>query len=186
LTVQIGVVLIIGVPTVAVTLPFLPGYGGPAFLGMLLLLLGIAFWRSARNLQGHIRAGATMIVEALAMTMEHPAATGDIIGEVTRLLPGIGELTQVVVGLDDAATGQTLAELNLRGLSGASVVGLCRGDERVVLPAAHEQLQAGDILALTGTQEAIAAATAVIQGTGSRDRQRYQDATERKGRHRSP
>jgi CPA2 family monovalent cation:H+ antiporter-2 len=186
LSVQIGVVLIVGVPTVAVTLPFVPGYGGPAFLALLLLLLGIAFWRSARNLQGHIRAGANMIVEALAMTVEHPAASGTILEEVRGLLPGIGELTEVIVGLDDAATGQTLAELNLRGLTGASVVGLCRGEQRVVLPAAHEQLQAGDVLALTGTQDAIAAATAVIQGTESEARQRYQDATVRKGRHRSP
>ena len=186
LSVQIGVVLIVGVPTVAVTLPFLPGYGGPVFLATLLVLLGIAFWRSARNLQGHIRAGANMIVEALAMTMEHPAATGDIIEEVRTLLPGIGELTQVVVGLDDAATGQTLADLNLRGLTGASVVGLCRGEQRVILPSAHEQLQAGDVLALTGTQDAIEAAAAVIQGASSVARHKYHDATERKGRHRSP
>jgi CPA2 family monovalent cation:H+ antiporter-2 len=162
LTVQIGVVLIVGVPTVTVTLPFLPGYGGPAFLGMLLLLLGIAFWRSARNLQGHIQAGATMIVEALALTAEHPAASGSIIGDVRRLLPGIGELTQVVVSQGDPAAGRSLAELNLRGLTGASVVGLCRGEERVVLPAAQERLRAGDILALTGTQDAIAAAAAMI------------------------
>jgi monovalent cation:H+ antiporter-2, CPA2 family len=186
LTVQIGVVLIVGVPAVAVTLPFLPGYGGPVLLATLLLLLGVAFWRSARNLQGHIRAGASMIVEALAMTMEHPAATLDILDEVRRLLPGIGELTQVIVGFDDAATGQTLAELNLRGLTGASVVGLCRGAERVVLPAAHEQLQAGDILALTGTQDAIDAAIAVIHGTESSERHKYHEATVRKGRHRSP
>ena len=92
----------------------------------------------------------------------------------------------MVVGLDDAATGQTLADLNLRGLTGASVVGLCRGEQRMILPSAHEQLQAGDVLALTGTQDAIEAATAVIQGTASVARQRYHDATERKGRHRSP
>ncbi len=186
LTVQIGVVLIIGVPAVAVTLPFLPGYGVPLFVGTLLLLLGVAFWRSARNLQGHVRAGASMIVEALAMTQEHPAAALDIIDEVRRLLPGIGELTPVVVRTGDAAEGRTLAELNLRGLTGASVVGLCRGAERVVLPPAHEALQAGDTLALTGTQEAIASACEVIQGAESVARQRYQEATVRKGRHRSP
>lgn len=186
LTVQIGVVLIIGVPAVAVTLPFLPGFGVPAFVGTLLLLLGVAFWRSARNLQGHIRAGASMIVEALAMTQEHPAAALDIIEEVRQLLPGIGALTPVVIEGGDAATGRSLADLNLRGLTGASVVGLCRGAERIVLPPAHATLQAGDTLALTGTQEAIASAIEVIQGAESVARQRYHEATDRKGRHRSP
>jgi CPA2 family monovalent cation:H+ antiporter-2 len=164
LTVQIGVVLIVGIPMVAVTLPVLPPYGGPALLGTLLLLLGIAFWRSARELQGHVRAGATMIVEALAVTGEHPASSADILTDVRRLLPGIGELTQVVVGAGDAAAGRTLAQLNVRGLTGASVVALCRGQERVVLPDGHEPLRAGDVLALTGSQRAIIAATSVLQG----------------------
>jgi CPA2 family monovalent cation:H+ antiporter-2 len=105
-----------------------------------------------------------MIVEALAVTGEHPAAPQGIMREVRALLPGIGELTQVVVGAQDAAAGQTLAALNLRGLTGASVVAICRGPERIVVPDGHELLQAGDILALTGSQQAIAAAGGVIQG----------------------
>jgi CPA2 family monovalent cation:H+ antiporter-2 len=164
LSVQIGVVLIVGIPMVAVTLPILPTYGGPALLGMLLLLLGFAFWRSARDLQGHVRAGATMIVEALAVTGEHPTSPGRILAEVRQLLPGIGELTQVVLGAGEAAVGQTLAQLNLRGLTGASVVALCRGEERLVLPEGDKELQVGDILALTGSQRAIAAATALLHG----------------------
>jgi CPA2 family monovalent cation:H+ antiporter-2 len=178
-SVQIGVVLIVGVPTVAVTLPFLPAYGGPVFLAMLLVLLGIAFWRSASSLQGHVQAGATMIVEALATTTEHPVTKGNILEDVRQLLPGIGELTQVTVNSREAADGRTLAELNLRGLTGASVVALARGDERMVLPSAHEPLQAGDVLALTGTQNAIEAAIGLLQGAESVARQRYHDATER-------
>jgi CPA2 family monovalent cation:H+ antiporter-2 len=131
---------------------------------MLLLLLGFAFWRSARDLQGHVRAGATMIVEALAVTGEHPTSPGGILAEVRQLLPGIGELTQVVLGAGEAAVGQTLAQLNLRGLTGASVVALCRGEERLVLPEGDKELQVGDILALTGSQRAIAAATALLHG----------------------
>jgi len=179
LTVQIGVVLIVGMPMVAVTLPFLPGYGGPAFLAALLALLGIAFWRSARNLQGHIQAGALMIVEALGSPGGRRGPGAPMLDEVRRVLPGIGRLTEVTVGVDFAASGKTLSELNLRGLTGASVVGLCRGAERIVLPSAREQLRAGDILAVTGNQRAVAAATALLQGAGSVARQRYHDATER-------
>jgi len=164
LSVQIGVVLIVGIPAIAVTLPFLPGFALPAFLGTLLLLLGIAFWRSARNLEGHVRAGAGLIVEAIAKTQEHPTAALGILEEMRRLLPGIGELTPLAVGAGAGAAGRSLAELNLRGLTGASVVGIYRGAESVVLPQADERLQAGDTLALTGTQEAIAEAIRVIQG----------------------
>lgn len=46
----------------------IPVTGG--LLVALLLFLGIAFWRSARNLQGHSRAGAEAIVSALARQME--------------------------------------------------------------------------------------------------------------------
>jgi CPA2 family monovalent cation:H+ antiporter-2 len=164
LSVQIGVVLIVGIPMVAVTLPVMPTYGGPALLGMLLLMLGFAFWRSTRDLQGHVRAGATMIVEALAVTREHPVPGSGIMAEVRELLPGIGELTQVVVGSADAAAGRSLAELNLRGLTGASVVALCRGEERLVLPEGNKHLQVGDVLALTGSQRAITAARTVLRG----------------------
>jgi CPA2 family monovalent cation:H+ antiporter-2 len=178
-TVQIGVVLIVGMPMVAVTLPFLPGYGGPAFLAALLALLGIAFWRSARNLQGHIQAGALMIVEALGASSARQGPGAPMLEEVRRVLPGIGRLTEVTVGKDFAAAGKTLSELNLRGLTGASVVGLCRGNQRIVLPSAREQLRAGDILAITGNQRAIASATALLHDAESVARQRYHDATER-------
>ncbi len=164
LTVQIGVVLIVGIPMTAATLPVLPTYGGPALLGALLLLLGIAFWRSARDLQGHVQAGATMIVEALAVTREQAVPGRGIMAEVRQLLPGIGELTQLTIASGDAAAGQTLAQLNLRGLTGASVVALCRGEERMVLPERDEVLQVGDVLALTGSQRAITAAASVLQG----------------------
>jgi len=178
-TIQIGIVLIVGAPLVAVTLPFLPAYGGPAFLGMLLLLLGLAFWRSARDLQGHVRAGATMIVEALAR--QNRPSTGDegMLSEVRKILPGIGDLAQVTIGAGSPGSGQSLAELNLRGLTGASVVGLRRGEERMVFPSAREHLRDGDVLALTGTHEAIAAATDLLQGGDSSERHKYQDATVR-------
>lgn len=164
LSVQIGVVLIIGVPMVAATLPVLPAYGGPVLLGTLLLLLGISFWRSARNLQGHIQAGATMIVEALAVTAEHPAAPRGVMHEVRQLLPGIGTLTQVEVRGTHPCAGRTLTDLNLRGLTGASVVAICRGEERIVVPDGHERIESGDILALTGSARAIRAATELLQG----------------------
>src|SRR5580765_684606 len=58
LTMQIAVVLLVGAPLVAITQPFLPAFGGILVLAGVLALLGIGFYRSASELQGHLKAGA--------------------------------------------------------------------------------------------------------------------------------
>src|SRR3989454_963527 len=65
-TLQLASVLLVGAPLIALTQPFLPGAPGAAALAVLLAVLGVGFWRSATNLQGHVRAGAQMIVDTLA------------------------------------------------------------------------------------------------------------------------
>ena len=55
-------VLAAGMPVVALTRPFLPSFfGGTAALVMLLVMLTVAFWRSAASLEGHARAGAEVV-----------------------------------------------------------------------------------------------------------------------------
>ena len=49
------------------------------------------------------------------------------------------------------AVGKTLAELNLRGLTGATVLAIRRGEEAVLVPSGHERLMVGDVLAVAGT-----------------------------------
>ena len=60
------------------------------------------------------------------------------------------------------AVGRTLAELDLRGLTGATVLAIQRGDSGRSFPSGHEVLRAGDVLALAGTEEAIEAARALL------------------------
>lgn len=60
------------------------------------------------------------------------------------------------------AGGQTLAELNLRSRTGATVVAICRGEETVVLPTGHERLSPNDTLAVSGSKEAIVRARALL------------------------
>ncbi len=152
-TLEIFIVLLVGVPVVALTLPFLPLYGGPAVLLGALLLFGAAFWRSARNLDGHVRATGGLVVQALARqaTGERPEA----LDQVRQFTPGLGPLTPVTLDSRSRAVGKSLAQLNVRGLTGATVVALCRGDDRIVFPEAGQVLQEGDLLALTGTEHAV-------------------------------
>jgi CPA2 family monovalent cation:H+ antiporter-2 len=124
----------------------------------------VAFWRSATNLQGHVRAGAEVIVDVLARQSQGRGseAREDNLKQVEQLLPGLGALTAVRLETSSPAVGRTLAELNLRALTGASVLAITREAGNVVAPAAGETLRAGDVLALTGTQEAIEAARTLL------------------------
>ena len=66
-----------------------------------------------------------------------------------------------------AAIGRTLAQLNLRGRTGATVLAITRSQGGVIIPNATERLQAGDVLALAGTRDAIDAARAAVHDRAS-------------------
>jgi CPA2 family monovalent cation:H+ antiporter-2 len=163
-TFQLAGVLLVGTLLLALTQPFLPGVPAAAALGLAAAVLGVGFWRSATNLQGHVRAGAEVILEALA-TPSHSRATqaeSTSLEQVHQLLPGLGALAAVRLDPGSPAVGRTLAELNLRGLTGATVLAITRHEGGIVVPSATEMLRPGDVLALAGSHEAIAAARSLL------------------------
>jgi len=169
---QLVTLLMVAIPLIAITQPFLPGYPGAAVLFIIAVLLGAALWRSALNLQGHAQAGAEMIVaalkpqvmndqvDALTKTMEH----------VATMLPGLGAPEVVRIAVNSPAVDKTLADLNIRGLTGATVLAITRSQStaeneaalQVGVPSGRQRLQVGDVLALAGTHEAIAAARLIL------------------------
>jgi CPA2 family monovalent cation:H+ antiporter-2 len=165
-TVQLGAVLILAIPVLAITQPFLPGPEQAILMLIVVAVMGVTFWRSAANLHGHARAGAQVILEALAAQARGPDRARNVpsLDAVLPLLPGLGEPVPVRLTAESAAVGRTLAELNLRGLTGATVLAILRGEEGVVVPTARERLREGDVLALAGTHEAVEAATAMLGG----------------------
>jgi len=179
---QLGAALLVLAPIVAVTQPFLPGGMGAALLGVTILTLGIAFWRSAANLQGHVRASAQAIVEALAR-QGTPAAPGgpDAMGAFRALFPGLGEPVAIRLPPESPAVGKTLATLEVRGRTGATVLAISRPDGSVVYPTATEALRAGDALAVAGSREAVDAARELLVGRlapGSRLQEPHRGAPE--------
>ena len=171
LTLQVIIVLLVGAPVVALTQPFLRGFTGPLIVLGLLGVLGVALWRSAMNLHGHVRAGAQVIVEALA-AQSHAKAPGTEhappeLEKVQQLLPGLGTPTPVLLEATSPAVGKSLAELNLRGLTGATVLAIHRGGEDVSVPTAGEVLKPGDVLALAGTHAAVEAAKGLLAPAAS-------------------
>ena len=162
-------VAVAGLPLVALTQPFLPRYTALIALGAALLVLGVLFWRSARDLQGHVRAASRVIVEALAAQSaaqdhaDHAGHPGH--GASTdSLLPGLTGWQHVVIPAGGRAVGRSLAELAVRGTTGATVLAILH-DGVGALPDAHAPLEAGDVLAISGTEDAIAAATKLLEET---------------------
>ena len=160
-TLQIGLVIAVGVPLTLLTLPFVPPFGVAGVIVAYLLILGIAFWRNAADLDRHSRAGAELVVHVLGK-QGHSGDTG-MFEVVQGMLPGLGTIVPVEVGLGSAAAGRTLGELNLRGRTGATVVALSRGEERDPAPTAVTRVEAGDLLALSGSGSAIGLAVALLR-----------------------
>jgi CPA2 family monovalent cation:H+ antiporter-2 len=168
-TLQIGILLVSGIPVVALTQPFLPGFEGMGVLLVGLALLIVPLWRSATNLQGHVRAGAQVILETLAaqsattqVTM--PAMTQQTVATTVKtLLPGLGNARAVRLISASPAVGQTLKQINLRGLTGATVIAIDRKEGDVVYPTGDEMLRDGDTLVLTGTSQAVDAARELLR-----------------------
>ena len=60
------------------------------------------------------------------------------------------------------AAERSLAELNLRGVTGATVLAILREGEQVLVPSGHEVVHEGDVLAVAGSNLAIEAARALM------------------------
>jgi len=164
-TLQLAIVILVGAPVLAITQPFVPPLQGAVIFVLLLSLLAVAFWRRATNLQGHTRAAAQIIAEALAhQTREGRDLTADRAEEALGMLAGLGSPVSIEVPPNSSAVGKTLAQINLRGLTGATVLAIKRGPDTVLVPAGREKLIAGDILALAGTKEAIEDARELLLG----------------------
>ncbi|HEY9383259.1 MAG TPA: cation:proton antiporter [Gemmatimonadales bacterium] len=164
-TLQIGMVIAVGVPLTLLTLPFVPPFGVAGVIAAYLLVLGVAFWRTATDLDRHSRAGAELVAHVLGK-QGHSGDTGTF-EVVQQMLPGLGTIVPVEVLPGSEAAGKTLGELNLRGRTGATVVALSRGNQRDPAPTAETRVQAGDLLALTGSGSAIGLAATLLLARGT-------------------
>jgi CPA2 family monovalent cation:H+ antiporter-2 len=170
-TLQLASLLLVGAPLIALIQPFVPSLPAALVLVLIVAFIGVAFWRSAANLHGHVRAGAQVVADVLASQSASPPppstpaeqpAPQDPLHAVHDLMPGLGEPVSFRLEPHSRAVGKSLAELNLRGVTGTTVLAITRAGGDVLLPSAREILRAGDILALAGTQEAIAAARELL------------------------
>ncbi len=171
-TLQIAILLAVGAPLLAITQPFMRGLPSFVVLIAAAVVLAVIFWRSASDLYGHARAGAQVIVGALARQMAEDSAPEELtrtMEHMAVLLPGLGDPIPVVLSRYSSVVGKTLKQLNIRGLTGATVLGISRPSEEgeeTLVPSGGERLRAGDVLALAGSQESVAAARKLLSPSG--------------------
>lgn len=159
-------IVIVGSALIAITQPFLPGYTAVIVLLVAITGLSIFFWRSAAGLHGHVRAASQALIEALASQAaahETGPVVEDSLTKANELFPGLGAPVRFEVPAGSAAVGRSLADLELRAATGATVLALVRDGTGIAVPDAHDPLRAGDVLAIAGTEEAITAAIALLQ-----------------------
>ncbi|MES1165114.1 MAG: cation:proton antiporter [Verrucomicrobiota bacterium] len=161
-TVQLSILLVAGLPLVAITQPLLPHVPWLAVLAVGVALLGIQLWRGAANLQGHVRASAQVILEAVASQRQARETSASATHDVKKLVPGMGDATAVRLDEGSVGTGRTLKQMNLRGRTGASVIAIEHAGGQTAYPGPEDRLRAGDTLVLTGTLDAVEAARRLL------------------------
>ncbi len=167
---ELALSLVVGLPLVAISQPFLPLSSGLVVFALVVAALGYNVWQSVTNLQGHVRAGTELIVEVLSKQSREPGqphqAEQSLI-EATTLLPGFPGMIAVRLTEESPAVGRTLGQLSLRVRAGVTIMAITREPEGAVVPSPRERLQAGDVLTLAGTHEATEMAREILlRGSG--------------------
>jgi monovalent cation:H+ antiporter-2, CPA2 family len=164
LAIEIGVSTAAFLLVLSLTQPFLTAGLSALVAATLLLLLGIAFWQSAKQLHGHMRAGASALLEILQMQRPAKSKLVDVkspveqpveLSDAEALMPGIGSLHAVQIGTHSIAVGKTLSELDIRAQTGASVLLIRRGETALLQPGGSESVCVGDDLVLSGELSAV-------------------------------
>ena len=157
-TLELAIGLAVAVPMAAAVQPFVPG----SLLVVLIAALAVVVLmrRSIADFDGHVRAGSELILELLSQRQQDAP-----LAQVEAMLPGFGGTASHALGEGAAAIGRSLAELDLRARTGATVLAIARGgpgDHGLATPSPTEPLQRGDVLALAGSEDAIAAARKLL------------------------
>jgi CPA2 family monovalent cation:H+ antiporter-2 len=154
-TFELAIALAIVVPLVAMLQPFLPASFVVLLVGALVLVLVVR--RSIADFHGHVRASSEVIVELLS-----GPAGGSALSQVATILPGLSATALFTLPEGATAVGRSLAQLDLRARTGATVLAIGRGREGLATPPPDEPLRAGDQLALAGSEDAVRAARELL------------------------
>ncbi|MBA4147909.1 MAG: cation:proton antiporter [Verrucomicrobia bacterium] len=125
----------------------------------LVVLIGGLLWRSFIKVYSKAQI-------ALHETLSQPPAVHE--DHAPKHLPPLlreADLETIVINSDSPAVGKRISEIHLRAETGASIVGIERGDESIINPGPGEELHADDQVLLLGNRTQLEAAKALLAGS---------------------
>lgn len=130
--------------------PFIsPYFFLTALSGLLLITFGL-IWRQASEVTEDFQSGGERLVSILKKQ------TFSTVREKTKKtieVPGLKNIETVKI-TNKAITGKTLSEINLRNVTGVTVVAINRNGEKIIFPTHDEKLLQDDLIEVMGTEEA--------------------------------
>lgn len=146
--------LLAGLPVLAAVQALLPLASLGAFAVCLLLALPLLLWQRAHRLQRELEAGPEWMAEGARDPWEgRPAPVGAEAAE--------GGWRTLRVGPRCPSLGRDLGDLDLAGRAGVVLVALLR-EGRLLEPRPEVRLEAGDLLALSGSSSALGEAERIL------------------------
>lgn len=161
------VLLAVGTPTVAILRPVLSRSWLEIGLLGAVLVVAIVLLSRISGMEEEYTSGVARIASGLARHVGEEGEPGKR-GMGEGPLAGL-DFVSIAVPSGAAIDGSTLAELDLRCRTGATVVAICRGEETLVLPTGHERVRSDDTLAVSGSDEAVERARAILSAPRPED-----------------
>lgn len=150
--------LLAGLPVLAAVEALVPLASLGAFAVFLLLALPLLLWRRAQRLQRELEAGPEWMAEGARDPWEGPGVPAEVPA------PAEGGWRTLRVGPHCPSLGRSLGDLDLAGRSGVVLVALLR-EGHLLEPRPEAQLEAGDLLALSGSASALGEAERLLGGS---------------------
>ncbi|HEY0485568.1 MAG TPA: cation:proton antiporter regulatory subunit [Mycobacteriales bacterium] len=106
------------------------------------------------------------------LTPEESEVVAELLG-APRVIERLARLREQVEGIategiplvaESPAVGRTLAEVEIRSRTGASVVAIVRGDTVIPSPGAEQRFRTSDKVVVVGTQEGVQEAAKILTG----------------------
>src|SRR5688500_5250112 len=105
---------------------------------------------------------ASAVAQQMASNEELPKPDAKWLKLANTIVPGLGEPVAIRVEPESLAAGRSLASLNLRGATGATVLAIRRGEEQIPNPLGREVIYAVDLLTVAVERNALAVAIRVL------------------------
>lgn len=138
----------------------------PVLLALTAALAAAAFflWKNMVRIHSRIQ---TALAKALALPPEvaPPQMTDPVMDVIQERYPWVVETQEVALARESFAAGRTIRELAVRKQSGATIIAIRRGSERITNPLPDTLLQAGDTVVLIGEPEQLARAAQLLSET---------------------